>query len=337
MSAGGLQAILEEHWVALDAGRPSGGDSVRASELPVDTDFGRLLAAVDGHGLRHLLIPLQRRQTVSHTVVGAALRVYERSLQDGDVYGRFADITCSVRDLDDVFTGLCGDVLMALEADGERPFRTALAVLGRWRRLFAHVARAITDEQLVGLHGELTLLERLLVIDPGAIRFWSGPDGYRHDFTDGRHAVEVKSTASIAERRLIQVHGLDQLEEPEGGALLLGWHRFEEHADGVTLRELVRRVRDLCDDETALLSRLLGAGYRHGGDDQQADRRLRLVDSRWYPVDGDFPRLIPASIVGQAPEGVSDISYTVDLVGVRREPLSPEQVDGFLARIGRDA
>ncbi|MFI9326176.1 PD-(D/E)XK motif protein [Kitasatospora sp. NPDC052868] len=335
IAGGGLQTILEEHWSALDAGSATTDDDVvRTSELPVDTEFGRLLAAVDGRGFRHLLIPLQRRQTVSRTMVGAALRIVERPLQDDTGYGRYADVACSLRELDDVFTGLCGDVLVALEADGERPYRTALAVVDRWRRLFAGAPRTLTHEQLVGLHGELLVLTRLLTIDPGAVRLWVGPEGQRYDFSDGRYAVEVKSTATVSERRFFHVHGLDQLEEPVGGALLLGWHRFEEHPEGATLKELVQQVRDLCDDEAGFLSKLLRVGYRPTLEDQQADRRLRLVECRWHPVDDAFPRLIPASVIGEVPVAVSDIRYTVDLAGVRGEPLPVDVVDDLLARIG---
>ncbi|MFE4392776.1 MULTISPECIES: PD-(D/E)XK motif protein [Streptomycetaceae] len=337
MTDGGLQRILEEHWAALGAGPAGGVDVVRTSELPVDTEQGRLLAAVDGHGFRHLLVPLQRRQSVAGSGAGAALRIFERPLQDDDAYGRYADITCALRELDDVFTGLCKDVLLALEADGSRPYRTALAVVDRWRRLFAGVPRMLSREQLVGLHGELTVLERLLTIDPGAVRLWAGPDGQRHDFTDGRHAVEVKSTIDASERRTVHVHGLDQLEEPDGGDLLLGWHRFEERVDGETLKERVQRVRDLCDDESGFMTRLLSAGYRSGLGDPQADRRLRLVESRWYTVDETFPRLTVGSLVDGVPEGVSDVGYMVDLVGVRAEPLEPGVVDELLTRMGRDA
>ncbi|WP_327676544.1 PD-(D/E)XK motif protein [Kitasatospora sp. NBC_00458] len=333
-SGRGLQDLLEEHWAALGGAASGRADVVRTSALPVDTDFGRLLAAVDGHGFRHLLIPLQRRQTITGGAVGAALRIFERPLQDDESYGRYADITCSLRELDDVFTGLCRDVLVALEADGERPYRTALAVVDRWRRLFAGGPRALTQEQLVGLYGELTVLSRMLEADPGATRYWAGPEGGRHDFTDGRHAVEVKSTAGTSERRLVQVHGLDQLEEPAGGDLLLGWHRFEDHPDGPSLPELVQRVRDLCDDQHELLSKLMRAGYRPVVGDHQYERRLRPVESRWYRVDERFPRMTPTSVVGGVPAGVSDVAYTVDLGGVQTEPLAEAEVDHLLARVG---
>ncbi|MFB7616004.1 PD-(D/E)XK motif protein [Kitasatospora sp. NPDC056181] len=331
---GGLQDVLEEHWAALAAATADRPDVVRTSRLPVDTDFGRLLAAVDGAGFRHLLVPLQRRQTITGSAVGAALRIFERPLQDDESYGRYADITCSLRELDDVFTGLCGDVLVALEADGARPYRTALAVVDRWRRLFAGGPRTLTREQLLGLHGELTVLSRMLAMDSGATRYWTGPESGRHDFTDGRHAVEVKSTAAVSERRTFQVHGLDQLEEPAEGDLLLCWHRFEEHPDGRSLPELVQQAQDLCDDQEGLLSKLMRTGYRPAANDHQYQRRLILVESRWYRVDASFPRLTPASLVGEVPAGVSDVCYTVDLAGVQAEPLTAGNVDDLLAQVG---
>ncbi|MFE4514368.1 PD-(D/E)XK motif protein [Kitasatospora sp. NPDC056783] len=334
MSTPDLRLVLGEHWRDLDAAPVAEGHVLRTSSLPVTTDHGPLLAAVDADRMRHLLIPLATRQRLSAGVAVGSLRILERPLEDDESYGRFADITCTDRELDDVFTGLCHDVLVALAADGDRPYRTARAVVERWRRLFSAGRRSLTDEQVVGLFGELLVLIRLLEGDPGAVRHWAGPEGERHDFTGGRLAVEVKSSTTVSERRLLQVHGLDQLEPPEDGELFIAWQRLQPDPRGRTLDELVTHARDLCDDEVAFLSKLARLGYQRS-DQGQAGRRLSPVESRWYPVDDGFPKLTTTSIPGaEVPAGVLDVRYTVDLAGVRTDRLDDDAVNDVLARIG---
>ncbi|MFF4650553.1 PD-(D/E)XK motif protein [Streptomyces sp. NPDC001380] len=334
MNAADLRAVLDGHWSRLAAAPVSDRNAVRTSALPVHTVQGPPLAAIDHDGLRHLLIPLGPRQRVSTAAVSTALRISERPLEDDEGYGRFADVVCTRRELGDVFTGLCRDVLVALEADGTRPYHTARAVVARWRRLFTGDHSGLTLEQSVGLFGELTVLLELLQEDAGAVHHWTGPDGHRHDFTDGRLAVEVKSTVDHSERRTVRVHGLDQLDGPDGGTLLLAWQRFETRPDGTTVGELVARAADLCDDEVVLLSKLAAVGYRPSGD-HTGEPRFVPVESRWYHVDDAFPRLIVSSIRdGSVPEGVLEVGYTVDLAAVRSKPFETSAVADLLAALG---
>lgn len=330
-----LRTVLDEHWDRLEAAPASHADVLRTSALPVETPRGPLLAAVDMNGMRHLMIPLQARQRIADTHMGAALGISERPLQNEDGYTRYADIACNRRELDDVFTGLCRDVLVTLEIDAGRSYHTARVVMDRWRQLFAPLPRPLTLTQAIGLFGELVVLIRMLEDDPDAVRHWAGPEGDRHDFSDGLRAVEVKSTVTVSERRTVQVHGLDQLEPPASGSLLLAWHRFEAHPKGESLPELVARARKLCGDELALLSKLARVGYRPSGDDHRQEPRLSLAESEWHFVDGDFPRLTKASMTGGAPPaGVLDIQYTVDLAAVRTEPLDDAAVNELLIHMG---
>ncbi|MFE5656721.1 PD-(D/E)XK motif protein [Streptomyces sp. NPDC056517] len=337
MSGTDLRVVLSHHWAELAAAPLQAGAVLRVSDLPVVTDCGPISAAVDVDGMRHLLIPLGGRQKIRTGRIGGALRVSERALQDDGVYGRFADVACTRRDLDDVFTGLCSDVLVALEADGRRPFRTTLAVVNRWRQLFSGGPRGLTATEELGLAGELLLLIRLLRTDPTAIRHWVGPEGARHDFTNGSRAIEVKSTLAAPGRRTFETHGLDQLEPPQGGRLLLTWQRFERRPDGRTVRELVAEAGQLCDNESELEDRLTRLGYSLIQTDSGNEFRLAPVESRWYEVDDDFPRLTGVSLDGVIPDGVYDVRYTVDLAGVRSAALSDEAVDAFISEMGADS
>ncbi|MEV8533459.1 PD-(D/E)XK motif protein [Streptomyces sp. NPDC051211] len=334
MSGTDLRLALDRHWAELAAAPVHPGAALRVSELHVPTDHGPVSAAMDADGLRHLLIPLKGRRGIPTGRIGGALRISERRLQDDEVYGRFADLVCTRRDLDDVFTGLCGDVLVALEAYGRRPYRTTLAVVNRWRQLFSGGPRGLTVTEEVGLAGELLVLIRLLNDDPGAVRHWTGPEGARHDFSDGVRAVEVKSTLAAPGRRTFEAHGLDQLEPAQDGQLLLAWYRFERRPDGRTVGELVAEAAQICDDESELSARLARLGYPVQPTDGGGESRLIPVESRWYEVDDEFPRLTCSSLAGTVPDGVYDVRYTVDLAGVRSDPLDDRAVATLISNMG---
>ncbi|WP_327750242.1 PD-(D/E)XK motif protein [Streptomyces sp. NBC_00496] len=335
MSGADLRRVLDRHWAELDLAPLGRGAALRTSPLPVVTEHGPVSAATDGNSLRHLLIPLQGRRRIPTGRIGGTLRVTERALEDDETYGRFADIVCTRRDLDDVFTGLCADVLVALEADGRHPYRTTLAVVNRWRQLFSGVPRTLNEAQEIGLAGELLVLLRLLDKDPGAVRFWAGPEGGRHDFSDGVHAVEVKSTYTTSERRTFEAHGLDQLEAPRGGRLVLAWRRFERTPRGRTVGELAAEAARLCVDESELWLRLAHVGYRHAQTDDEGALRVSPVEERWYEVDEVFPRFTTESLKEPVPDGLLDVRYTVDLAGVHSPMLDDATVGAFLNEMGR--
>ncbi|MET9429093.1 PD-(D/E)XK motif protein [Streptomyces sp. NPDC003036] len=330
-----LRRLLDRYWAELDLAPLGSGAALRTSSLPVVTEHGSVSVATDGNRLRHLLIPLHGRRRIPTGRIGGTLRVADRALEDDETYGRFADIVCTRRDLDDVFTGLCADVLVALEADGRHPYRTTLAVVNRWRQLFSGVPRTLTEAQEIGIAGELLVLLRLLDKDPGAVRLWTGPEGGRHDFSDGLHAVEVKSTYTTSERRTFEVHALDQLEAPRGGRLVLAWHRFERTPRGRTVGELAAEAAPLCVDESELWLRLAHVGYQHAQTDDEGALRVSPVEERWYEVDEVFPRLTTASLREPVPDGLLDVRYTVDLAGVHSPMLDDPAVDAFLDEVGR--
>jgi hypothetical protein len=304
-----LRKVVDDHWERLEEEHVSGPEHVRTSDLPVTTPIGPVLAAVDHAGNRHVLVPLTAHQHVRLDRGGAALTVRERPLENGEVYERYADLGCLRRDLDEVFTGLVGDVLAAVEETPDRPLKALYSVLGRWRALFQHAPAPLTADRLAGLFGELVVLNELLAGESAAVDFWTGPSGHRHDFTVGTRGIEVKtSTASTG--RKVRIHGVEQLQPPPNGTLDLVWIRAERVAEkGSTVSDLVGQARRAGDDDTSLLFKLAEAGYRPADASLYEDVRFVVREQRWYEVDGEFPRIAPSS----APPGVSDIDYTVDL------------------------
>ncbi|MEV0319081.1 PD-(D/E)XK motif protein [Streptomyces sp. NPDC050658] len=335
-----FRQALEESWRDLALAPVSADNRLRTAPLPVPTSRGPLLAAVDHEGHRHLLIPVAGNQHLREIRDGQVLRLRKRPLEDEEVYQYYADLGCLHRDLDDVFTGLGENILreITLLAEDGRPTSSSQAlkalhrVLDRWRALFRAHGALLGPEQLAGLYGELQILLRLLAETPSAHRLWTGPSGRPHDFTSGTDAVEVKTTTSDALR--IRVHGLRQLEPPEGGALRLACLRVEsapEGSAGTSVVDLVEHALRLCDDESTLLGLLASAGYHTVDAERYRSTRFLVRDERWYAVEEGFPRITTADLaVAEVPGNVIDVEYTVDLTVPTPSPLPMTEVERHL-------
>ncbi|MFJ4485892.1 PD-(D/E)XK motif protein [Streptomyces longwoodensis] len=336
MSEEALRRLVEEHWDALSA-RPSTSERrLRVSPLPIDTAEGPLATAVDHEGHRHLLLPIRTQRTIRSGLDGPVLQLRKRPLEDEDSYQMYADLGCLRSDLDDLFTGLCVDVLRTVEAAPDNPVKGLYRVLDRWKALFQTHGAALGPEQLAGLFAELLVLERLLRRDPGAHRLWLGPKGHRHDFSTGGTAIEVKAGTDVKGPKP-RIHGLDQLEAPTDGTLWLAWfglQRVTTTTAGTGFVELVEQNLRRCDDESTLLGLLAEAGYRTFEADRYRDVRFAVGDEKWYEVDEDFPGLTRSALSSAGLTAqVHDVEYTIDLTGGTPSASTGELVSHVIDRI----
>lgn len=329
-----LRGLIDEHWRELDVQPTSTPRRLRVSELPVESIYGPLAAAVDHDGQRHLLIPVGAQQRIRRTLEGPALTLRKRSLEGDDFYQRYADLACVRMDLNDVFTGLCADVLQTAEALQRNPLKALYSVLDRWKTLLQTKGPPLGGEQLAGLFAELTVLERLLKLDSGAHRLWSGPHGHRHDFTADTRAVEVKAFTGTEGRR-VRIHGLDQLEPPGGGSLLLAFFRLERTSGlGKSVVNLAEGALHACEDESSLLALLGEVGYRVVDAENYRDIHFVIAEERWYEVNADFPKLVSHDLAAAGiPIAVLDVHYTIDLSAEPPTPLDVAQMSDRLSKM----
>ncbi|MCF3135136.1 PD-(D/E)XK motif protein [Streptomyces olivochromogenes] len=336
MSDGTFREVAEEHWAALEAEPTSGERRLRVSQLPVVTEQGALVAAVDHDGFRHVLVPVHSHLKIRSGLDGPVLHLSKRPLEDEETYQTYADLACLRTDLNDLFTELCADILDATGKLPKNPVKALYGVIDRWKALFQPHRAVLGPEQLAGLFGELLVLERLLQLDSSAYRLWRGPDGHHHDFTTGSLAVEVK-TGAKGEGRRPRVHGLDQLEAPQDGTLCLAWfglHRTFSGGSGLGFLELLERTLRSCDDESALIELLAQAGYRPVDAERYRDVRFVVDEQRWYEVTPDFPALTNRALAAAGvPISVLDVEYTIDLSGESPVHMAPDVVSRMIDRM----
>lgn len=302
---------------------------------------GRLLAALDSLGRRHLLVHLDPSEPALEDTKSRGLEIGTRGLSPlGGHDGRYLDIVCLEPAGHEVFDALGGEFAAALAAGVEAPGAAARRLVGRWRRFWqAPSEPGLTREEQLGLFAELWFLGFWLIPAIGeknAVLAWRGPRRARHDFEMRGISVEVKATASRSFRRH-EINGIDQLSPPEGGRLLLFSMRLAEEGGGAnSLGGMVRKVRELLavnDDATTELETTLAAA-RVTEELLEADAiKIRVIDERLYRVDDDFPRLVSGYLVGGAlPAGVGDVAYSIELSGFDQHiaATSPTALPGLI-------
>ena len=335
MSESSQRQAVEQRWTELAAEPASTDGRLRVAPLSVRTVNGPLATAVDHEGRRHILVPIDSKQQIRRGLDGPVLHLRRRPLEDEESYQVYADLGCLRPEYEELFTRLCTDVLVEVEELPENPLKALYRVLDRWRALFQAAGAPLGPEQVAGLFGELWVLNRLLAQDPSAHRLWQGPRGHRHDFAGPVGAIEVKASTTDEGRRP-RIHGLRQLESPlEGELRLVLLHLRRTAEGGVGLCEAADRALELCDDETALLALLAGAGYRTSDAELYRGARFDTVEERWYQVDAFFPKLTAEQLVGAglSVDALNDVEYTIDLSGEEPAPMRAEDVVGALHQL----
>jgi hypothetical protein len=172
---------------------------------------------------------------------------------------------------------------------------------------------AIDYAGLTGLVGELLVLFDGVQNGPEMVKYWAGPRGERHDFRNGRSAIEVKcSLRAKLKAHRVHISDWDQLEIPNGGQLHLHSIRLERVAGGDwSVPSLLAAIRSHLNDES-----------RTALDESLAKYSRALTDCVWefsvkeratYRVIDGFPRLVPDMLIAGKALGVSGVSYTLDL------------------------
>lgn len=320
---------LEELWAAMSTRAATA--MFRTVALDVLTPLGPVLVALDRQDGKHLLVPLASRHTLREELDGHAVVLRRRRLEDEESYRHYAGLELVDPDMDDLFTALCVEVVDGIADAPDRAVAALRKALDDWRALLAGSRQALGPSALVGLFGELSLLQRMTDHDPGAVHFWTGPSGAAQDFRRDGHALEVKTTAS-AEGRTVHIHGVDQLDSTVPGRLLLHWSRVRTDR-GVTVPDLVEEILGRTDDAQAFTRLLYAAGYLPSDREIYARRRFEVTESRTFLVEPGFPRIVPTALVGDAAlAGVGDVEYTVDLDSAPAEAarIDADPVQEFL-------
>ena len=310
---------LEQLWASLESVGAGAGELGRQRRRVIATSRHDCFLAVSFPG-RHRLLSVVTDGPPPRAVASRPLTSGVQLVHGTEpISGRpTLDIVLRDDSHSDIFTALVGDLLSAL-ALSDRPGTSGKLLLARledWRRLLATVgAQGLTVEQQRGLFGELSVLSDLLLPEVGAaaVLAWTGPDRQLQDFQFPHGAIEVK-TASGNSAEIVRIANERQLDDHAAGQLFLITLALDVRREGpsITLPDLVTDLRGKMRPlgiAAEFEQRLNMAGYLETQAHLYSDRRYAVRQRLVHAVGGKFPRITERDI----PDGLSDVSYTLDL------------------------
>jgi hypothetical protein len=286
--------------------------------LPAWVSTGRPVArfSLDEYGQPRLLLPLGAGDSIGELKGTEGLRIGITALEVDGKPIRFLDLACQSRSLETVFARL-SEAIIGKVLEGIDPISASMDTIEEFRRLLILPASGIPGvHRILGLIGELHLLNRLLDSNPDAWKAWLGPAGDRHDFRAGGNAIEVK-TSSRAGCNTVTIHSLDQLECPTDGTLHLVHLRVEPDPGGsFTVADLGRSVIAKASSPESVVELLSAMGC---GDVEAIEwnrYRFRLVDERCFGTGAGFPRITLSTLGSTVKAGdIPRVEYDIDLSG----------------------
>jgi hypothetical protein len=304
---------LERAWQSLST--PDGAQKLEAASL-----FGEdVWVAIDHEGQRHLLLRVPDGTEAPSTTTRGLRVTVARHQVSGHEPADYLDLVCLSDGLAATFTPVVADIgAEAGPVSPELRVGAVVAALGRWQWFWGVEADRLSEQDALGLLGELWFLHRWEGGGVSAVEAWTGSTGSRHDFQWPERSVEVKATGRRADGAVVhKIQHLDQLSDPETGDLYLFSLRVvrDELAHN-TLPDIVDRVTEgLKGDSLAKedLARKLGQRGYNPAFRRHHETPYRILGEHMYKVDSGFPRLTLESFTSGLPPGIGNISYMLDM------------------------
>lgn len=290
----------------------------------VTTAEGQVRVGVNKEGQYLLLLPCDSRllrKTLPNTT-GLDLNVQSYTVKGKNKL--FLELLCLVPELNQTFTDVVKNICERIE-QGQGPLQSVKESIEEFRELLKQASLRVTDDEILGLLGELLQLELFVKHNIDAIDNWSGPDKKRHDFIFNGVSVEVK-TSQRTGAPVIKIHGLEQLDVSEDGSLLLSYFRVEAVPEGgMTIPALIDKLK-LKISHVALKEKLNLYNYSDKSRSHWEKYRWNLLGKKHYVVDENFPKLTKTELGGKPLPGISEIQYSVNLDLANNNLISEEQL-----------
>jgi len=256
----------------------------------------------------------------------------EQLMRQGSQPDDYIRIECLESGLETPFALLASRVVSHL-ASGATPSKACMEAVLEFRRLVSRNGGLLpSEDEILGLAGELLLISKLVKVSQSLWQGWNGPLGSARDYSWGTVDIEAKASRMAGDSKLT-VNGLDQLEPEEGRELLIHHCVLSDNPTGmIHIPGLVDDIREVISDPEAFNDRLVTAGYLNEQRELWLEHRFTLHGSTLYRVRDDFPRIRKSDFPeGALPAGISKLRYDIMLSNCSDFRLSPSEEDALVA------
>jgi hypothetical protein len=258
----------------------------------------------------------------------------EPLMREGSQPEDYIRIECLDSNLRQPFAVLASQVVNHL-ASGATASRACMDAVLEFRRLLSrHGGVLPSEEEILGLAGELLLIRTLVSAAPHLWQGWNGPLGSSRDYSWGTTDIEAKASRLAGDARLT-VNGLEQLE-PEGGRSLFIHHSVlsDNPIGTIVIPLMADEIRDVIADPEAFDERLASAGYMPEQRELWLEHRFTLHETTWFKVTDDFPRIGRSDFPeGTLPLGVSRLRYDILLASCSGFRLSAAETRQMISTL----
>lgn len=322
---------ISEHFVHLSSSAKNFANTqFLTRELDASVHGSHILIAIDTDSLRHLFIPVGDKELVDADDY-KSMTIEHRELTYRGVLTSFLDLKCVDSQLGLVFERLVADIVDRLMKTTTGVSSTVAKAIEDWRELLEQARSPLSRETILGLVGELTILQRLSDTDPHqSIDYWRGPDSGVHDFVSlSNSSIEVKTTASV-DGGAVQITNLDQLDESLTASLHLAVVHVRKDPSAPSLDERIETLLAFGVPRKRLLELTAKAGYVYESGSSDGEDRYAIRSIRLWTVDSGFPGLRRSALDPDMLKGVARVRYELSLAACG-DPLSDLDADQLLA------
>lgn len=217
----------------------------------------------------------------------------------------------SSEDNKSLFYHFCEDIITSTENyQGDDGYKEVVNRYLQWKKMFSGNNKILTENEVLGLIGELLFLKDKAIVDYGiteGLNGWSGPEPTHKDFSYKNDWFEIKSINTF--KNSISISSIEQLDSELPGSLVVySFEKMSSSFDGITLNALVASIsKELSyeSDRDIFFAKLKQVGYTYN--DVYDNYVFNLVKIETYLVDDKFPRIKAESL----PNGISRVQYEI--------------------------
>lgn len=324
---------LLEDWQRMRADTPSRAAPGYALELRVSRSDIRAFLALQQPGLVPALLIDLPATVRPRSLANFATRAFEVVLAafPGLPAGHIG-VAVNLLDqtFDDLFAVFAGEILSAVSASAtpEQAVQAINRCIARWRRFVDSGRRALTDEAVRGLIGELAVLGRAArrIGFLNALTAWRAPFDSIRDFEFDSSSLEVK-TYQVQAGPSLRINDPAQLEPSPARPLHLCAVRLAPTDAGRTLPEVIQFLADMYSSQPGGVVQLEEALASYGYLQSQARTftdRFSIGPISVFAVGDGFPRIRPVDV----PAGVEDVRFAIPIGAIARFEIPADQVLG---------